>query len=352
MHPLAAVEGEEPAPQGRTARSAKILAALDLGTNNCRLLIARGTDDGYTIIDAFSRIIRLGEGLGESGHLTPAAVERGLSALRVCATKIRRRGVTHSRAVVTEAGRKAANFSEFGSRVRRATGIALEVITADEEARLVLAGCRALLDGRVPHALMFDIGGGSTELMWLRVHHDPSHAHPPVELIDAASLPLGVVGLCERYGGDRVSDRCYAAMVDEAAAAMAPFDRRHGISGRIAHGDVQMLGSSGTVTTLAALSKGLARYDRSRVDGSRLRCDDAMAVVQALLGHDFATRAANPCIGRDRADLVIAGCAVLEAICRLWPLPSLRVADRGVREGILSDLVAASQPDRPRGQIG
>jgi exopolyphosphatase / guanosine-5'-triphosphate,3'-diphosphate pyrophosphatase len=318
------------------ARRGETYAALDLGTNNCRLLVARGAGRGFRVIDAFSRIVRLGEGLTATGMLSEAAMSRTLEALKVCARKVAHRGVTQARYVATEACRRAGNCAEFLERVRAGTGIAIEIISTDEEARLVVAGCAPLLDRNVPHALVFDIGGGSTELVWLSVPRD-TRAMPRVQ--GFISLPHGVVTLSDRYGGREVTPETYAAMVTEMRAAMLPFEERHRITAALAQGRVQMLGSSGTVTTLAGIHLALPRYNRSLVDGSVLSFANVHQVSSLLIGMDYAARAASPCIGGERADLVLAGCAVLEAICLLWPVGRLRVADRGIREGILLGLL-------------
>ncbi len=313
-------------------------AALDLGTNNCRLLVARGFGRGFRVIDAFSRIVRLGEGLAATGVLSEPAMARTIEALRVCAGKVAHRHVTRARYVATEACRRAANCAEFVERVRERTGIEIEIISSAEEARLVVAGCAPLLDRRVSHAVVFDIGGGSTELVWLGVPRDPRR---PVRVEDSLSLPEGVVTLTDRYGGREVSRATYDAMVVEMGDALRPFERRNRIAPLIALGKVQMLGSSGTVTTLAGIHLALPRYNRARVDGTALGFDEARAVSERLIGLGYEARAAHPCIGSDRADLVLAGCAILEAICRLWPVGRLRVADRGIREGILLGLLGA-----------
>jgi exopolyphosphatase/guanosine-5'-triphosphate,3'-diphosphate pyrophosphatase len=316
----------------------EIYAALDLGTNNCRLLVARADGDGFRVIDAFSRIVRLGEGVNMSGVLSEAAMQRTLDALKVCAGKIVYRGVTRARYVATEACRRAGNCEDFLDRVRQATGIAIETITTAEEARLAVNGCAPLLDPTVPYAIVFDIGGGSTELVWLRLQ-EALYREP--EILGVVSLPFGVVSFTERYGGDAISTADYEAMIGEAQAAMIPFAQQHGIAEVVAGGGVQMLGSSGTVTTLAGIRLGLPRYNRNLVDGSMLFFDEIRAVSAELAAADFAARAAHPCIGSERADLVVAGCAILEAICNLWQVGRLRVADRGLREGILFDLLAA-----------
>jgi len=310
-------------------------AAVDLGTNNCRLLVARPTPRGFQVIDAFSRIVRLGEGLHSSGRLAPDAMGRTLSALRICAGKMRRRGVDASRAVATEACRRADNFDAFRRRVRDEVGLALEVISSDEEARLSLYGCAPLLDPEIPYALVFDIGGGSTELTWLSIG-GPEGAR----LEDCVSLPIGVVTLSERFGGGEVTDENYDRIIGLTTPTLNSFEERNRIVEKIADGKVQMLGSSGTVTTLTGVSQGLKRYDRSQVDGTFIHAADARRMSRWLLGLSPGERAAQPCIGQDRADLVVAGCAILEAILDAWPVDRLRVADRGVREGILFDLMA------------
>jgi exopolyphosphatase / guanosine-5'-triphosphate,3'-diphosphate pyrophosphatase len=317
-----------------------VCAALDLGTNNCRLLVARATRGGFRVVDAFSRIVRLGEGLAATGRLSEAAMDRTIEALRVCAGKVAHRRVTQARYVATEACRRAANCAEFVTRVRAETGLDIEIISSDEEARLVVAGCEPLLDRRTPHAFVFDIGGGSTELVWLKVPRDPRRM-PRVQ--GFVSLPHGVVTLSDRYGGRDVAAVTYAAMVGEMRAAILPFEERWGIGRATARGAVQMLGSSGTVTTLAGIHLSLPRYSRAAVDGSVLSFASVRAVSSRLVGMGYEARAAQACVGAERADLVLAGCAILEAICSLWPVGRLRVADRGIREGILLGLLGGVQ---------
>ncbi|MCH9013988.1 MAG: Ppx/GppA family phosphatase [Proteobacteria bacterium] len=314
-----------------------VYAALDLGTNNCRLLVARPLAQGFRVIDAFSRIVRLGEGLSASGRLSEAAMARTLDALRVCAAKMRRRGVTRARAVATEACRRAGNCDAFLARVRRETGIELEIISNDEEANLAIYGCAPLLDRRTSHALVFDIGGGSTELGCMEVPSAPDRHGRIVEPRPCGwySIPIGVVTLTERHGGSRVTPRVYDTMVEEVATAIAPFEAKHGLSALVADRQLQMLGTSGTVTTLCGIHQKLRRYDRARVDGRYLDFESARRISQRLVSMSHEARAAEPCIGPERADLMIAGCAILEALCSTWPVGRLRVADRGLREGIL-----------------
>ena len=313
-------------------------AALDLGTNNCRLLIARPAGGGFRVIDAFSRIVRLGEGLAASGALSETAMARTIEALRVCAAKIGHRKVSFGRYVATEACRRAANCAGFLERVREELGIELEIISTAEEARLVVTGCAPLLHPRIPYAIVFDIGGGSTEIVWLR-HGGAATARPGLEILGSVSLPFGVVTFTERFGGIEVTPAIYRAMVAEAEAALAPFEKAHGIRREVRARQVQMLGSSGTVTTLAGVNLALPRYIRALVDGSTLTFDQIELVSRHLAGLDIEGRAANPCVGRERADLVLSGCAILDAICATWPVGRLRVADRGIREGILFDLM-------------
>ncbi len=322
--------------RARSSRAA--FAAVDLGTNNCRLLIAEPVDHGFRVIDSFSRVVRLGEGLAARGALCETAMARAISGLRVCAGKMRRRRVTRARCIATDVCRRAANCDEFIARVAHETGIALEIISPREEAQLVLAGSQSLLDPDVPWALLFDIGGGSTELVWMRLDVYPH------EMVGWTSLPLGVVGLAEAYGGDFISRTVYDAMVAEVRDLLAPFEDAHRITDRIAAGDVQMLGTSGTVTTMAGVHLELPRYDRAKVDGLRLTFDEIDRVSARLQGLDQTARAAIPTIGPERADLVVAGCAILDTIQRTWPVGALRVADRGVREGMLMGMMHPCMP--------
>jgi exopolyphosphatase/guanosine-5'-triphosphate,3'-diphosphate pyrophosphatase len=316
--------------------TASVFAALDLGTNNCRLLVAKAANGAFQVIDAFSRIVRLGERLSATGTLGSDAMERSLDALHVCAAKLRRRSVTGFRGVATEACRRAANGSDFLARVARETGLRLEVIAPDEEARLALAGCAPLLDLAIPRAILFDIGGGSTEVIWA------AHDRGGWRLVDSISLGCGVVSFAEHFGGDRIASEDYEEMVRRIAVLLAPFESRNAICAQIAAQGVQMLGTSGTVTTIAGVRMDLPRYQRSLVDGSWLQLDDVIVSSRQLAALDWAGRAAHPCIGPGRADLVVAGCAILEAICLTWPVARLRVADRGLREGIILGLMAAN----------
>ncbi len=330
--------------EGREA----VFAALDLGTNNCRLLVARRAGEGFRVFDAFSRIVRLGEGLNGSGLLSDEAQVRTLSALHVCSSKIRRRGVTHLRAVATEACRRASNCDQFLNRVRRETGIELEIISNDEEASLAFFGCVPLLDHSIAHALVFDIGGGSTEIACMGVQ-GMEQVHPTSGRCGARrlrgwhSIPIGVVTLTEKYGGNIISAENYDAMVEEVREALAPFEAKQDIRELVASGNLQMLGTSGTVTTLVGVHKCLKRYDRSRVDGCYLDFETVRQISGQIIAMTYEERRSHPCIGWERADLVVAGCAILEAVCRMWPVGRLRVADRGLREGMLYTMMGAQQ---------
>ncbi len=324
------------------ASGAPVFAALDLGTNNCRLLVARPSGRSFRVIDAFSRVVRLGDRLATTGELAHTAMDRTVEALQVCATKLRRRGVTGFRGVATEACRRARNGGAFVARVAAETGLALEIIEAREEAMLALTGCAPLLDTTVPYALLFDIGGGSTEVTFLR--HDTQCDDGEGRgngwaIVDSVSLGLGVVVLAERLGHDTVAADAYETQVEETAAKLAAFEAAHDIGAKLALGKVQMLGTSGTVTTLSGIHMNLPRYERALVDGSWLELTAIQGICASLRLLDRAGRAANPCIGFERTDLVLAGCAILEGILRVWPVPRLRVADRGLREGILTTLM-------------
>jgi exopolyphosphatase / guanosine-5'-triphosphate,3'-diphosphate pyrophosphatase len=313
-------------------------AALDLGTNNCRLLIARPTADGFRVIDAFSRIIRLGEGVASSRRISEAAIKRAVEALLVCREKMRARSVRRARLIATEACRAAENGEEFRSRVAKEAGLELEIVDSATEARLAAAGCTELFDPAASGVILFDIGGGSSEVVRLgRPNGGVRRGPPRPDIVGWASLPVGVVTLAERYGGTVVPREIYNAMVEEVASFVEEFAQAH-------RGDLDgfhMLGTSGTVTTIAGVFLGLRRYDRRRVDGCWLSDDQVSRVVGELMTMSFDERAANPCIGVERADLVLAGCAILDAIRRFFPCERLRVADRGLREGMLVEMMRA-----------
>ena len=312
-------------------------AALDLGTNNCRLLIARPTADGFRVVDAFSRIIRLGEGLAANRRISEAAIARAVDALAVCRDKMRARGVSRARLIATEVCRAADNGTTFCARVAEQAGLELEIVDSATEARLAATGCTELFDPEASGVLLFDIGGGSSELVRLG-RRGASRCGPPApDIIGWASLPVGVVTLAERYGGTVVPRDIYHAMIDEVALLVQRFKDTH-------CGDLNgfhMLGTSGTVTTIAGVYLKLRRYDRRRVDGCWLSDEQISTVVAELMAMSFDERAANPCIGAERADLVLAGCAILDAIRRAFPCPRLRVADRGLREGMLVEMMRA-----------
>ncbi len=318
------------------ARDHRTYAALDLGTNNCRLLVARPSGDGFRVVDAFSRIVRLGEGLGGSSRLRETAIDRTIDALHVCRTKMEARGVTRARLIATEACRAAENGADFIARVREETLLDLEVVDRETEAHLAVAGCAALADPHAEGAMLFDIGGGSSELAWLSGSaRDRRSLRQRVKAW--TSLPVGVVTLAERHGGIVVDRPGFEAMVAEVRGLMAGFAAELTTARRCDR--FHLLGTSGTVTTIAGVHLGLKRYDRRQVDGVWMQDDDVSAVIEQLLGMSFEDRAANPCIGNERADLVLAGCAILEAIRRTFPSRRLRIADRGLREGILMQLM-------------
>jgi exopolyphosphatase/guanosine-5'-triphosphate,3'-diphosphate pyrophosphatase len=322
-------------------REGPFYGALDLGTNNCRLLIATPRERGFRVVDAFSRIVRLGEGLGQSGNLGDAAMERAIEALKVCAAKLASREVVRTRLIATEACRMARNGAAFLDRVRAETGLELEVVSQETEARLAVAGCGSLIDPRASGALLFDIGGGSSELVWIDLRRPVEGRRRIADRIRSwVSLPLGVVSLSERYGGELVPRSVFEEMVTEVAALLQLLPEVAELDQAVAEGGMHMLGTSGTVTTLAGIHLGLKRYDRRMVDGVWLSGAEVAGVIDQLVETDYEGRVANPCIGRERADLVIAGCAILEAFHRRWPVERLRVADRGLREGMLVDLMA------------
>ncbi len=322
------------APHTAQRQGSPAFAALDLGTNSCRLLVGAPASGGFRVIESFSRLVRLGEGLHQSGQLSPAAMDRALEALHACADRLARRHIHGVRAIATEACRRAANADQFVARVARQTGLQLDVISTREEAKLALESCAPLLAGNGRRALLFDIGGGSTELVWVRL----GRGEPPA-LIGTMSLPLGVTTLQEHYGDAAFTPTGFAAMVAEVTERLAVFERVHRIRQELAQGGVRLLGTSGTVTTLAGEALALERYQRMLVDGQVLTREAAQQAVATLRASSRQRLAEHPCVGPDRVDCVLPGCAIYSAIHTLWPAPELTVADRGLREGMLLRLM-------------
>jgi len=314
-------------------------AALDLGTNNCRLLIARPSDYGhFHVVDGFSRLVRLGEGISCSQVLQPEAMVRTIEALKICREKMSRWNISQQRLVATEACRSTLNGKEFVARVRREAGLDLEVVDRETEARLAVAGCGSLVEHGTRGAILFDIGGGSSEIALLDMsrHHSP---HLAEHIIAWTSLPVGVVNLAERFGTKQVSYQDYRRMKAYVSELLYQFSERDRLGSLVKCPSFHLIGTSGTVTMLAGIHLNLKYYDRRRVDGMWLYGHEVSRICQKLLSWDIRQRAANPCIGQERADLVLAGCAILEAIRTVWPSRRLRVADRGLREGILTELM-------------
>jgi exopolyphosphatase/guanosine-5'-triphosphate,3'-diphosphate pyrophosphatase len=346
-------EPPEPAPErhgGYAARCgtlASTYAALDLGTNNCRLLVGAPTGGGFRVVDSFSRIVRLGEGLAATGRLSEAAMDRAIAALSACADKLSRRPVRQFQAVATEACRRAHNGPAFLARVEAETGLRPRIISAREEAELAMESCSPLLEEHDRRALLFDIGGGSTEIAWIRVPAATARqGRTPAELIGYVSMPLGVVTLAERAGASCFTQEGFAAVVEEVAEHLRRFDRVHCIGQEIRSGGVRLIGTSGTVTTLAGVALALPRYRRPLVDGRILDTEMADQALGDLFALGRAGLAAHPCVGPERVEFVLPGCAVYAAIRRVWPVPTLTVADRGLREGMLLRMIRGDRYPR------
>ena len=322
-----------------------VYAALDLGTNNCRLLIARPHDGGFRVLDGYSRIVRLGEGVSKTGQLDEAAMARTLEALRQCATKLTHHKPKGMRLIATEACRAAKNSGVFLERVRAELDLDLEVVDRQTEAALAVTGCSDLIDDKAKGALMFDIGGGSSELAWLdfRGGRPKTQGKMAASIRSWQSLPVGVVSIAEKFGGIDVTPEIFENMVSYVAQQLKQFKGRTKLRDMIAKHSVHLIGTSGTVTTLAGLHLGLERYDRSKVDGLWMRNEEVVDTMRVLLNMSYQRRVSNACIGKDRADLVIPGCAIFEAIRREWTTDRIRVADRGLREGILISLMDADR---------
>ncbi len=329
-------------------------AALDLGTNNCRLLVAAPDRTGFRVLSSFSRIVRLGEGMGSQNRLSDAAQDRALEALRICSEILGRKTLTNGRYIATQACRATENGEAFIDRVKQQTGIALEIITPAEEARLAVMGCLNLIDPSVDAVLIVDVGGGSTELAWVDVRALPENfAEKPghiKNLVGAwTSLPIGVVSLSERYP-EPPSHRevWFRAMVDTVIKALEADPVAEAFRPAFDAGRVHIVGSSGAITSLAGVHLDLPRYDRARVDGLWMNADECRTVTTTLYESSLSERMQIPCIGEDRADLVVAGAAILQAVTEVWPSQRLRVADRGLREGMLWEMIGTHNAKRAK----
>lgn len=334
----------------------QLYAALDLGTNSCRMLIAEPDGSHFKIVDAFSKSVRLGLDLERTGALSPSGINRTMQALHVCSHKLRRLGVTHTRFVATEACRRASNGERFLNRIHKETGLRLEIIPPEEEARLAVVSCSPLLEKNSEHVMVVDIGGGSTELVWIDLSNVPMskrmHAMigihptrqelnklPEAKIVDWISIPLGVATLMERYSDVDEEGAKFALMscfFEEALEDFAPY---HDMFSEETLSNLQIIGTSGTVTTLGAMHLGLRRYDRNKVDGLKMKSNDVNVVIDRFLELGPEGRRKEPGIGRDRAELIMSGAAILQTLLRIWPTEYIRVADRGLREGMLFSMM-------------
>lgn len=325
-------------------------AALDLGTNSCRMLVAQPKGSQFHVVDSFSKSVQLGSGLEESGRLSRASMRRTVQALKICKAKFQKHDVKRMRLVATEACRRACNAREFIRMVRRETGLMLEIIEPEEEARLAVVSCAPLVSVRTEQLLVVDIGGGSTELVWIDLSKVPGpdrpraimrlhkgfdtgdHPFPTAKVVDWISVPLGVATLKDQFRDVADDSGRFALMswyFEEQLASFSPYIREQAREG------FQIIGTSGTVTTVAASHLGLRRYDRTKVDGLRMTSDQIDAVIRDYLSLGEAGRRADPRIGKDRQALIMSGAAILQALMRVWPTDRLSVADRGLREGLL-----------------
>ena len=310
-----------------------LYGAIDLGTNNCRLMIAQPSGQGFRVINSYSSTVRLGEGLLNNGFLSCSAMDRTIQALKICSEKLKSFDVIKSRSIATEACRRAKNYDEFFTQIKNKTGLKIELVSSNEEARLALRGTQNLLNPAQPYALIFDIGGGSTEIIWAK------RGNEYFDIVDLISLPLGVVTVAEEWKMTKTNNQNYQRTVSNITQKLPDLCKRNNIKQRIKENKVQMLGTSGTVTTLGAIHLKLNYYDRSLIDGLYLTFKDLSSAMRKLTEQDYKSRSQMPCIGDERAELAVPGCAILEAICKKWPVGELRVADRGLRDGILLELM-------------
>ena len=310
-------------------------AAIDLGTNSCRLVIATPTPTSFRIVETFSRITRLGEGIINNNELSRIAIRRTIGALKVCAGVLEEYApIKNYRYVATAACRRAKNCNEFLDAVRRETGLNIEIISSKEESRLAVVGCVPLLNRNIKRALVFDIGGGSTEISLARITNTGN-----TFIEGFVSLPYGVVTISEAFPAQDMTDLAYNTIIERTHKLLKEFDEKYGISEAIHNQEIQVIGTSGTVTVLGAVHLNLSRYNRSAVDGISILKSDIDKAIAKIKRLGDEGRKKHPCIGAQKADLTIAGCAIIEALCSYWPITEVTVADRGIREGILLDMM-------------
>ncbi|UWQ16884.1 Ppx/GppA phosphatase family protein [Jannaschia sp. M317] len=332
---------------------AELYAALDLGTNSCRMLIAQPKGSQLHVVDSFSKSVQLGNGLEQSGRLSRSSMARTIGALKICRRKLDTHEVKRMRLVATEACRRATNADEFIRLVERETGLPLEIIEPEEEARLAVVSCAPLVSTKTEQLLVVDIGGGSTELVWIDLTRVPRHDRaraimrlhsgfqagadspfPAAKVVDWISIPLGVATLKDQFR-DVTDDAARFALMswhfEECLAEFSPYADAEGDSDP----GFQIVGTSGTVTTVAATHLNLRRYDRNKVDGLSMTTDQIDRVIRGYLALGPEGRRNDPRIGRDRHTLIMSGAAILQALLRVWPTDRLSVADRGLREGLL-----------------
>lgn len=310
-------------------------AAIDLGTNSCRLVIATPTPSSFRIVETFSKITRLGEGIINNNELSRPAIKRTIGALKVCAGVLAEYAPIHSsRFVATAACRRAINCKNFLEQVKKETDLNLEIISSQEEARLAVVGCIPLLARNIKRALIFDIGGGSTEISLARTTNNGN-----TFIEGFISLPYGVVTISEAFPSHDMTDLAYNTIIERTHKILNDFEEKHHIREAIANQEIQIIGTSGTVTVLGAVHLNLPRYNRSAVDGIAMSKQDIDHTIAKIKRIGDEGRKKHPCIGSSKADLTMAGCAIIEALTSFWPISEITVADRGIREGILLDLM-------------
>jgi exopolyphosphatase/guanosine-5'-triphosphate,3'-diphosphate pyrophosphatase len=310
------------------------LAAVDLGSNTIRLLVADADRaSGLHPVHAEQAVARLGEHLFRTGRLQDGAMARALGAVRGYRDRARALGAERVLVVATAAVRQAGNREELVGRLAAEPGVSVRVVDGDEEARLTLLGVTwGVLGARGAEAdderrmVVLDIGGGSTELIVAEAG----------AVVSSVSVTLGVVGLAERFfHADPVDWAEYQACADHVTCRLDA-DAWPAVLGLAPRA---LAGTAGTITTLAALDLGLPSYDGARVQGHRLRGAAVRSLRDRLGALRVADRARLPCLEPGRADLIMPGIAIVEAVLAGLGLAELRVSDAGLREGIVLDAV-------------
>lgn len=306
----------------------KYFAAIDLGSRNCRTIVGCQSKAGaFEYIETYSKSVSLADGVAASKKLSRKSMDRTIEALAFCSKVLSRyAGLTYL-AVATDAMRRAENASVFIKRVKRELGLIISIITPQEEAYYAALGCIEVLSLETEIFVVFDIGGGSSEIALCRQKSDKD-----IELIDSLSIPYGVINLLESK--DHLTFSGYSNLVQKISDLSRDFLNQYATTLDFVN-NFQCIGTSGTTTTVAALNMNLRFYDREKINDSILQFSEILKTVHYVQSLSEDERKLHPYISQSNEDLVLGGLTILEGIVRGLPASTITVTDRGVRDGVV-----------------